>query len=259
MTLNKIYFYIYSDAVKVFVHHERPYEKTRKEKIRDLNTLQAGDHVSFYKNDLYYAHHAIVSEARTDYLRVIHYFNTAHNMLATITKGSIYIAEVIECEMPVNLTDTSEDLYLHHYDGIQCFSNEETLQRAFSELGKRGYSLLGNNCEHWARWCRTGEHFSEQVYKFRRYMQKRSATLLIIDPAALFIKDVALVGASSFGQFLSAAGSGVILTAVEGITAYIDIKKKKNENKKGDLSDVALKKYIVMRISSASGTVSLLI
>jgi len=246
-------------VIKVFTHHERPFQKTRQEKITDLNKLQPGDHISFYKTDFYYAHHGIVCEARTDYLRVIHYFNTIAHARSALMKGSIYIAAIIESEWPVNMKSTSEDIFLHHYDNIPCFSNEETLQRAFSQLGQRGYSLIGNNCEHWSRWCRTGEHYSEQIYKFRRLVKEKSATLLIVDPTALLVKDVALVGVQTFGQFLSAAGSGVILTAVETISTYIDIKKKKNERKKGNLSDVALKKYVIRRITSASTTVSLFI
>jgi len=155
------------------------------------------------------------------------------------------------------MKSTSEDVYLHHYDNIPCFSNEETLQRAFSQLGKRGYSLIGNNCEHWARWCRTGEHYSEQIVKFRSLVKEKSATLLIIDPTALLIKNVALVGAQTFGQFLSAIGSGVILTAVESVSAYLDIKQKKNQKNIGSLSEVALKKYVVRRVTSASTTVRL--
>jgi hypothetical protein len=254
-----IYIYIYLETFKLFTHHEEPFQTTRKEKITDLNQLQPGDHVSFYKSDFYYAHHSIVCESRTNYLRVIHYFNTFENAYITLTKGSLYIAEIIESEMPVDLKSTSEDIYLHHYDNIPCFSNEETLQRAFSERGKRGYSLLGNNCEHWARWCRTGEHYSEQVHKFRRLVKEKSEILLIVDPTALFVKDVALVGVQTFGQFLSAVGSGVVLTAVEGISAYIDIKKKKQQKEKGSLTNVAFKKYVVRRITSASTTVSLFI
>ncbi|CAF0903219.1 unnamed protein product [Rotaria sordida] len=244
-----------TEAAKSFIRQERSFQKTRNEKITDLNKLQPGDHVSFYKTDFYYAHHGIVCEARTNYLRVIHYFNTFENARTALMKGSVYIAAIIESEWPVNIKSTSEDVYLHHYDNIPCFSNEETLKRAFSQLGKRGYSLLGNNCEHWARWCRTGEHYSEQVYKLRGLMKEKSTTLLIIDPTALLVKDVAMVGVRTFGQFLSAVGSGVILTAVESISAFIDIKKKKNERKKGTLSDVALKKYVVRRITSASTTV----
>lgn len=237
-------------------HREKRFQKTRKEKIKDLNQLKPGDHVSFYKTDFYYAHHGIVSEARTNYLRVIHYFNTLEHARDALMKGSVYIAAIIESEWSVNLKSTSEDVYLHHYDKIQCFSNEETLQRAFSQLGRRGYSLIGNNCEHWARWCRTGEHYSEQIVKFRSLVKEKSATLLIVDPTALLVKDIALVGVRTFGQFLSAVGSGVILTTVESVSAFIDIRKKKNERKKGSLSDVALKKYVVRRVTSASTTVN---
>ena len=190
---------------------------------------------------------------------MIHYFNTLEHARTALMKGSIYIAAIIESEWRVNMKSTSEDIYLHHYDKIPCFTNEETLQRAFSQLGKRGYSLLGNNCEHWARWCRTGEHYSEQIFKFHRLVQRKSATLLIIEPTVLLVKDIALVGVRTFEQFLGAVGSGVILTALESITAFIDIQQKKNENKRGSLSDVALKKYIVRRITSASSSVSLCI
>ena len=37
------------------------------------------------------------------------------------------------------------------------------VERAFSRLGEREYSLTGNNCEHFARWCKTGVAVSEQV------------------------------------------------------------------------------------------------
>jgi hypothetical protein len=249
------FFLVHLEAVQCLSHRPKPYEKTRKEKIIDLNRLNAGDHVSFYKTDLYYAHHGIVCEARTNYLRVIHYFNTLEHARTALMKGSIYIAAIIESEWTVNLTSKSEDVYLHHYDTITCYSNQETLERAFSQLGKRGYSLIGNNCEHWARWCRTGEHYSEQIIKFRSLVKEKSATLFIIDPTALLIKDISLIGVRTFGQFLNAIGSGFIFTTVESITAFIDIRKKKNERKKGSLSDVALKKYVVRRVTSASTTV----
>ncbi len=37
------------------------------------------------------------------------------------------------------------------------------LVRARARLGEDGYQLFGNNCEHFARWCKTGESWSEQV------------------------------------------------------------------------------------------------
>ena len=43
------------------------------------------------------------------------------------------------------------------------YSPEETIQRARSRMGEEQYSLLFNNCEHFAIWCKTGLHESHQV------------------------------------------------------------------------------------------------
>ena len=37
------------------------------------------------------------------------------------------------------------------------------LKRAFSRIGERDYHLIFNNCEHFATWCKTGQHQSNQV------------------------------------------------------------------------------------------------
>lgn len=37
------------------------------------------------------------------------------------------------------------------------------IARAMSHLGSGNYHLLFNNCQHFARWCATGDHVSEQV------------------------------------------------------------------------------------------------
>jgi hypothetical protein len=43
------------------------------------------------------------------------------------------------------------------------FTPEDSVARARSMLGCSGYDLFGNNCEHFASWCVTGEHASAQV------------------------------------------------------------------------------------------------
>ena len=219
--------------------------------------LKPGDHISFYRSDFSYSHHGIVREAGANHLLLIHYFNTAENAWNSLVKGSLYLAEVIESEWDVHLNSTTEELYLHHYDHIKCFSNDETLKRAIGDLGRRGYSLFANNCEHWARWCRTGDSYSEQVFKFHHSVKRKAAALCIVDPSALLVKDLAIVSTESLGTFLSAVGSGLVLTAVETISTAIDIRKKRNERREGSLSEMAFKKYVVRRITSASGTVSM--
>ena len=39
----------------------------------------------------------------------------------------------------------------------------EAVARALSRVGEHRYSLLGNNCEHFASWCATGAAVSRQV------------------------------------------------------------------------------------------------
>lgn len=45
----------------------------------------------------------------------------------------------------------------------RLYSAQETVERARSRIGERGYNLLLNNCEHFAVWCKTGVEKSEQV------------------------------------------------------------------------------------------------
>ena len=43
------------------------------------------------------------------------------------------------------------------------FSPEETVKRAMSKLGKKDYSFINNNCEHFAFWCKAGLSTSSQI------------------------------------------------------------------------------------------------
>ncbi|HPO15436.1 MAG TPA: lecithin retinol acyltransferase family protein [Candidatus Hydrogenedentes bacterium] len=54
----------------------------------------------------------------------------------------------------------------------QLFSPEETVQRAYSRLGEQNYSLMFNNCEHFAVWCKTGLNKSYQIKKLFAYLKK---------------------------------------------------------------------------------------
>lgn len=48
-----------------------------------------------------------------------------------------------------------------HY--AECFPAEEVVRRAQGSVGQSGYHLFASNCEHLARWCKTGHHESQQV------------------------------------------------------------------------------------------------
>lgn len=44
-----------------------------------------------------------------------------------------------------------------------CFDSETVVQRALDRIGEDGYSVVGNNCEHFATRCKTDKHQSKQV------------------------------------------------------------------------------------------------
>ncbi len=48
-------------------------------------------------------------------------------------------------------------------DYAQSSSADRVLERARSRLGESGYHLFANNCEHFARWCKTGVADSSQI------------------------------------------------------------------------------------------------
>ncbi|CAF4176708.1 unnamed protein product, partial [Adineta steineri] len=43
---------------------------------------------------------------------------------------------------------------------------DEIVKRAKDSLGKEGYNVLANNCEHFATWCRYGNRLSGQEETF---------------------------------------------------------------------------------------------
>lgn len=53
-----------------------------------------------------------------------------------------------------------------------------TYTRAFHALGEQSYSLFGNNCEHFARWCVTGQRHSTQIQVLRDYAHSGLVYLL---------------------------------------------------------------------------------
>lgn len=61
-------------------------------------------------------------------------------------------------------THKLSDLYkLYNRLSYHLYTPEQTIERARSKLGESKYSLIFNNCEHYAIWCKTGLHQSHQV------------------------------------------------------------------------------------------------
>ena len=67
------------------------------------------------------------------------------------------------------------------------------MQRAAERLGETGYSFLGDNCEHFAHWCKTGRKKSRQA---RRAAKILGATAGMIVVAASLLAKLLLRRAS---------------------------------------------------------------
>lgn len=104
-----------------------------------------GDHI-YVKcfNGIAYTHHGIDCGNGT----VIH-FSKAKGKISRNTISSF--------------ASESLDGVVYAYDYKQCYPPSVVVQRAMSRLGESGYNLFGNNCEHFATWCKTGQWESQQV------------------------------------------------------------------------------------------------
>ena len=128
-------------------------------KIADLRHIQRGDHIAWHK---WYAiwHHAVVVDVpaggRT--LTVIHYSGD-------FVKLDGHLASVRQETLDVN--PNKEDLYRVDYPPGDSYPVEEVVQRARSRLREAKYNPFTNNCEHFARWCKTGRAECGQLRKFK--------------------------------------------------------------------------------------------
>ncbi len=57
----------------------------------------------------------------------------------------------------------SLDGFVYAYDYDNCYPPSVVVQRAISKLGESDYSFFGNNCEHFATWCKSDLWESRQV------------------------------------------------------------------------------------------------
>jgi hypothetical protein len=63
----------------------------------------------------------------------------------------------------VTLAEFSQGDPIKRREYGHCFPPEMVVARAESMVGRSGYDLFANNCEHFAAWCVVGDHSSAQV------------------------------------------------------------------------------------------------
>ena len=87
---------------------------------------------------------------------------------------------------PLQEFSRGQPLSLVPYTPGACSAPGVTLRRAMSRLGEHNYNLLFNNCEHFAHWCKTGRHRSEQVENWLHTGSLGALALGQFVPAAVF-------------------------------------------------------------------------
>ena len=85
---------------------------------------------------------------------------------------------------------------------------DAVIARAMSRLGDGGYHVIFNNCQHFARWCATGDHVSEQVDSVA------ATTGVIATPVVAAAAGINVVG--SAGMVAGLSGPGIM----SGLAAY---------------------------------------
>ncbi len=65
------------------------------------------------------------------------------------------------------------DFFCNSYEqgALKVYTAAETLKRAIAKIGEKMYSLLFNNCEHFALWCKLKVYASEQVSRLCEFFK----------------------------------------------------------------------------------------
>jgi hypothetical protein len=107
-------------------------------------TLSPGDHIRVWRGT--YHHHGIF----VGHNSVVHFTDVRNSKAAASVR-------------PCTLAEFGNGSAIERVAYRKSLPAQEVVRRAVSWLGRRGYAVLSNNCEHFARWCKTGQHASEQV------------------------------------------------------------------------------------------------
>lgn len=154
--------------------------KDKMERLTSEDFLKPGDMIGVSRGT--YEHYGIY----IGHKRVIHYAGDGNDFSGKISIHEAPFEEFIKNSKnyfvisfagkhPVRIKSTTKFIA---NDTFGCYSNkkysiyspEETLQRAYSRIGETKYSLIKNNCEHFAMWCKTGVSESTQVKQIIRYV-----------------------------------------------------------------------------------------
>ena len=174
-------------------------------RVTNLDQLGRGDHIAW---DRSYAiwHHAIVVFVETDSQEIV----VVHNSGGLKHKRNGKMVSVREETVKVDCT--TEFLYLYQYNDDECYPPEEVIERAV-ECFDQSYNPFKYNCEHFARWCKTGLKCCLQMEGFSQRFKMGSSSLV------KFIEEWTLVALRILGN--SETMGHILATGADGARAAI--------------------------------------
>ncbi len=95
---------------------------------------------------------------------------------------------------------------------------EVVVERALSQVGTADYHLIENNCEHFARWCKTGKKHSQQAERARQCTKRAAARVTLARTlphiGTRLATRVACRATSSLGAALATEAAGLVVKQV---------------------------------------------
>jgi len=131
-------------------------EETVPQEMEEEKQLRPGDVVFVERSCNLYRHYGVYVGGG----EIIHYASESGDFGENISVHKTSMKQFL---------DGAEQYYICKFpkcsriNGYHLYTKKETVQRAYQRLGERKYDLLGNNCEHFAVWCRTNISESSQV------------------------------------------------------------------------------------------------
>ena len=144
------------------------YDMIRTRVVLYTTELQKGDHISRPTDTAsgYYDHHAIVvRRAHGSVFRIIHVTDGGNGSAKKVSSCKSASTVVREEDEDFGKYINTGRLILYQYRPGECYEPDTVIIRARGRVGAFSYHLLKNNCEHFARWCKTGLNESYQTQK----------------------------------------------------------------------------------------------
>ena len=123
--------------------------------------IRPGDVIYVERMNGIYRHYGIYVGKGT----IIHYGTKDKDFGKGISIHKSTMKEFLKGENKYYICKFPEHANIENY---HLFTKKEAVQRAYKRLGEQSYSLVTNNCEHFALWCRTNISQSSQIKKIEK-------------------------------------------------------------------------------------------